>query len=385
MKPEITLTITDSDGRTRQVAVTSIRTIIGRSEDCDLVIDDPSLSRRHALLEVVDDTAHISDCGSQNGTFLNGRPIMTPAALKDGDAITLGSSRTIRAGIKQIARSQPVPQKRQPPSKLALKQKPEGGLNIPLIAACMAAVIVIFLIIVVIILNSGSNNSKNSNANDNRVITEETTEINTNANKSTSIEITSQRQLDNAASQVVRRISNDDKPYGLPPEALTQVKKIIDNYGKTPALSSSLQSLSRQGQELASQARREGIQPELLFYLALAETDGGRTGSDTAAEAKKVLPDLLSLRATFGMDSADSCLIVIAAYKIGAGTKKSHPLLATMRKLVRNPSTERNVWFLHDHGGLSDDDYDFITKFIALGIIAQNPKLYGVEAQPLAF
>jgi pSer/pThr/pTyr-binding forkhead associated (FHA) protein len=65
---------------------------IGRSAPCDLVIDEPSLSRRHAqLLWQEDGGWYALDLGSQNGTLLNGALLHAPARLSDGDMLTLGT------------------------------------------------------------------------------------------------------------------------------------------------------------------------------------------------------------------------------------------------------------------------------------------------------
>jgi len=65
---------------------------IGRGGDNDLVVDDLSVSRRHAELRALPDgTYEIVDLGSHNGTFLNGQPV-TRAYLDDGDIVGIGHS-----------------------------------------------------------------------------------------------------------------------------------------------------------------------------------------------------------------------------------------------------------------------------------------------------
>ena len=97
------------------------------------------------------------------------------------------------------------------------------------------------------------------------------------------------------------------------------------------------------------------------------------------------MPELLSLRKTLGTESADKSLILVAAYKMGGWTKKSHPILGTMRRVVKNPLTDRNVWYLREHGGLDDAAYDFVVRFIALGIIGENPRRFGIPSPPIAY
>jgi hypothetical protein len=97
------------------------------------------------------------------------------------------------------------------------------------------------------------------------------------------------------------------------------------------------------------------------------------------------MPELLRLRAIFGTADADSSLILIAASRLGKAERRSHPLLAVIRRLVKSPLTERNVWFLHERGGISAEAYDFVLKVLAIGVIAQDPRQFGVPTDPLLF
>lgn len=63
--------------------------VIGRSRDCDLVVDDPNISRRHAELREEGDSWRIADLGSTNGVKINRRRV-DEALLRSGDRITLG-------------------------------------------------------------------------------------------------------------------------------------------------------------------------------------------------------------------------------------------------------------------------------------------------------
>ncbi len=68
---------------------------IGRSAQCDLVLDDPSVSRVHAAVVREDDIIYVEDRGSRNGVIVNLAHIGKRAELKDGDSITVGHQ-TIR-------------------------------------------------------------------------------------------------------------------------------------------------------------------------------------------------------------------------------------------------------------------------------------------------
>ena len=72
----------------------SERTTIGRSPDCDIFLDDVTVSRNHAVLLKRGDRFGIEDQGSLNGTFLN-RHRIESAELEDGDELQIGKYRLI--------------------------------------------------------------------------------------------------------------------------------------------------------------------------------------------------------------------------------------------------------------------------------------------------
>lgn len=68
---------------------------IGRSRDCEIVIDDSGVSRRHARITPTGLGWSIEDLGSTNGIGVNGRPVRGPQELAPGDRIDLGSTEIV--------------------------------------------------------------------------------------------------------------------------------------------------------------------------------------------------------------------------------------------------------------------------------------------------
>lgn len=64
--------------------------LIGREDDVDIVIDNPSVSRKHAQIRKVGAGWTVEDLGSSNGTFLHGNKITSAQPLKEGDEIGFG-------------------------------------------------------------------------------------------------------------------------------------------------------------------------------------------------------------------------------------------------------------------------------------------------------
>ena len=68
------------------------RAVIGRSSECDVVLADPAVSRRHAEIRLANGRHLLLDLSSSNGTWLGGRPVLQHL-LEDGDSIWIGEHR----------------------------------------------------------------------------------------------------------------------------------------------------------------------------------------------------------------------------------------------------------------------------------------------------
>lgn len=66
-------------------------TTIGRADDCDIVVDNPYVSSKHAMIRKKGKKYIIQDLNSTNGTFVNGRRVKNIARLKNEDVIKLGN------------------------------------------------------------------------------------------------------------------------------------------------------------------------------------------------------------------------------------------------------------------------------------------------------
>lgn len=64
---------------------------IGR-DGCDVELNDPDVSRRHAVIRQIDDGLAIEDLRSKNGTFVNGRRVSGIVQIAAGDRIRFGNT-----------------------------------------------------------------------------------------------------------------------------------------------------------------------------------------------------------------------------------------------------------------------------------------------------
>lgn len=65
--------------------------VVGRDPSAAICLDDPSVSRRHAVIRIDAEGALLHDLGSKNGTTLGNGQLHGPARLVDGDCVRIGS------------------------------------------------------------------------------------------------------------------------------------------------------------------------------------------------------------------------------------------------------------------------------------------------------
>src|SRR3954468_526251 len=99
----------------RTYAVPRRRLIVGRAPDCDIVLDDPTVSPRHAM---IDEHHNVTDLGSTNGTWI------------DGDLIGFGATQA-RIRAQRADTRRPGPFNRPPRAPLADAEPPPTEPDAP--------------------------------------------------------------------------------------------------------------------------------------------------------------------------------------------------------------------------------------------------------------
>ena len=104
---EMWLTIASPSGLAQVPLRSSVDVIVGRSRECDVSVEDPDVSRRHASI-VADEGLFVTDLGSRNGTYVGRQrlPAHQRTAISPSDVVELGSTTIIvRAGDGHSHRS----------------------------------------------------------------------------------------------------------------------------------------------------------------------------------------------------------------------------------------------------------------------------------------
>lgn len=98
-----------------RVCVDRARLSIGSGSANDVVLEDRTVSRIHAVIELVGGEPYLTDCGSRNGTFVHGAPVTAAVRLRDGDVIQVGSAALLFADAPAGAEPTLTARRLEPP------------------------------------------------------------------------------------------------------------------------------------------------------------------------------------------------------------------------------------------------------------------------------
>ncbi len=99
----------------REFELVSGVTVVGRGDSCELMLDDPLISRRHACFVVDDGEVVLKDLASTNGVLVNGSRVEELRVLVPGDHITIGQHHAELCSVPFSAAGR-TPRPRAPPS-----------------------------------------------------------------------------------------------------------------------------------------------------------------------------------------------------------------------------------------------------------------------------
>lgn len=121
------LIITRDDDTPRTHKLNHFRLVLGRAQECDISIPADEISRYHASLEWVGNEWHITDLGSTNGTYLNGRPLAPEIAViwPPDQAVQMGPySLRLLAGDRPLVIPPPPRYEAPPPREFSIPPAP---------------------------------------------------------------------------------------------------------------------------------------------------------------------------------------------------------------------------------------------------------------------
>src|SRR5262245_42435413 len=87
---KVSLVVAQGGQSGKVIPVTTAEFIIGRDPQCQLRPASPAVSKQHCAIAVRDNKVYVRDCGSTNGTFINGEQVAGDLEVKTGDRLRVG-------------------------------------------------------------------------------------------------------------------------------------------------------------------------------------------------------------------------------------------------------------------------------------------------------
>ncbi len=414
----------DENGAGRRVAVEANEFVIGRHSSSDLSIRNGKLSREHLKIERFGDVFVAHDVGSSNGTNLNGEPLDQPAALKNGDKLDLGGGLEIEIeledGTGNAGAGQQPEAVREPPKAAvgaapvvaAGVSQPSAGGGFPTGILILAPVLGIILIAIIgggIYLFSGnSSNAQDSNDiayvdddNDTPVKTDRSPEPSPADSPGLPVNASTPGpggptpdsdpkdgggliNTEKNAAAFMRKIAQNDAKAFLTSEQAKVVDNRIKSLSSSSAVAENIRSANRNAAGIRSLAASKNLKPEFLAVAAIAKLDGSR--GDVLKTAAGMADTLDKLRTQIGNELGEDAVLMIAAYQQGQNGD-----LLKMRNMLQQLSNQypdstrviRTIWFLREKGKITEAEFEFALRFLAIGTISQNPADFNVNSEAL--
>ena len=432
---ELWLKYNDERGETRRVAVSDELFIIGRHPENDLCIPDNRLSREHVRIENYADNFYVSDSGSSNGTTLNGAPLRSSTALKNGDRLNLGGEVEIKietgaenydsyqaaaAENKYLpnVESASAPNIETPNPVSADASNVSASSNssgIPTAFFWLAPVFGLTILLFIgglffafsekkeivekydIPAHTPRDKPSKDNDEDEKPTPKPAATASGNSNNTTSPTPDAPVSMPKTSGDVekveqngglfLRRIAQSDPRAFLTDKQAETVNSKISQFKGSSALAENLKAVKKNAAQFQSLAESKNLKAQFLAVAALAKI--GNVRGDPLVVAQTMLPFLTDLKITLDNKLANDNLMIIAAYERGAAGK-SRSLQSTLEALSKttqnvSPREIRTIWFLKDKGKITDAEFNFALQFLAIGAITQNPKDFNVNSDAVTF
>jgi hypothetical protein len=435
---ELWLKFRDQDGAPQRVPVRKDSFAIGRHSNNDLSIPVSNLSREHLRIERFGSIFAATDQGSSNGTTINGGKLTGPVTLKDGDKLDLGGGLKIEVELVSEF-SDPYASFHDIPAAAGDEPKSaqEPGAAVPYVASTPAlpagtgaipksvfyiapllGLVVIVIVGALIYTSAGNKNGRAAGTDPggfqysaNEDEDEAPSGGDTNSSQNTEPGAvprpsgnTEQGSLGSNSSPVpggttlpadkggaeqhvaafMRAIAQNDPKAFLTGEQVGLVSARIKRFEGSGALADNINSARRNAAQIKSLAAAKNLKPQFLAAAALTKL-GNQRGD--ALQAAQGMADVLDKLATqIGNELGEDCVLMMAAYDQGAAgdfLKMRNMLQDLATKSSESSRTIRTIWFLNKAGKITPAEFDMAINFLAIGAIAQNPKDFGVKAEPL--
>jgi pSer/pThr/pTyr-binding forkhead associated (FHA) protein len=392
--------------------------VVGRGATCDLVIASNKLSREHLSIERYGDGFIISDRGSSNGTELNSLPLIVPTEIMDGDRASLGGGAALKFEIgwddraieeydseTETVQVAAVTVDAPPSAPVAVAEENGGIPSWLLIAAPVALFLFVVIAIGLVLLLGGGGSTQVSNIgirntrtpdegpSEDKTPTSKTPSASPSGSPGSSNEIIplpsptnlgENAKVEQNAAAFLRRIAQNDPKAFLTAEQAQKVSSKAKQFSNSQTLAANIESARKNAAAIKTLAASKNLTPQFLATAAMTKL--GNSRGDVLQTAQSMADILERLQTQIGCELYDDCLMMVAAYDQGERgdfMRLRNTLQDLANKFPESSRAIRSIWFLQKQGKITDAEFDFALKFLAIGTITQNPRDFGVSAEQL--
>lgn len=188
-----------------------------------------------------------------------------------------------------------------------------------------------------------------------------------------------------ATLSFMRKIAKNDPNPVLTSKQVAEVSQKANKVKSSKAMAANITSARHNASEIKAIAQSKNLRPQFLATAAIAKL--GNNQGDVVATARQMSEILDKLNIQIGDETSDDSLIIIAAYDQGIAGEYLKMRNKLERLAANNPNVSsrnvRTIWFLRDQKSITPEEFERALRFLAIGAITQNPKLFSVNAQVL--
>ena len=207
---------------------------------------------------------------------------------------------------------------------------------------------------------------------------------NSNAPTPTPANLSETAKIEQNAASFLRKIAQNDPKAFLSSNESKIVGGKIKQIGGSSVLADNIKSARANASQIQSLANSKNLKPQFLACLAITRLGNNR--GNVLQTAQLMLENVDKLLIHVGGERADDALLMVAAYDrsaSGSVLEFRNMLQQMSNQFSESSRTIRTIWFLRQKGKISEAEFDFALRFLAIGTITQNPKEFAVNAEEL--
>lgn len=228
-----------------------------------------------------------------------------------------------------------------------------------------------------------SSNVNSSVEINNNSATDTNSSENANSPTPTPANLSETAKIEQNSASFLRKIAQNDPKAFLTSDQSKIVSGKIKQLN-TAAIADNIKSARANAAQLQALANSKNLRPQFLASLAIARLGNNR--GNVLQTAQGMLDNLDKLSIHVGGERADDALLMVAAFDQSASGKVldfRNMLQQLSNQFPESSRTIRTIWFLKQKGKISEAEFEFALRFLAIGTVTQNPKDFAVNAEEL--